>query len=126
VRGEPIGNIGGDGWNIPVVDPFADDRILFRVPLTDGAIVTSTTRIRRWTRADREFHHIVDPATGDPTRTGVAAVVASARDAWWAEGIAKAIIVGGIDAGIQLAVDARVRVWMFLDDRTTIEAGPGA
>jgi len=76
VRGEPIGNIGGDGWNIPVVDPFADDRILFRVPLTDGAIVTSTTRVRRWTRAGREFHHIVDPATGDPTRTGVAAVVA--------------------------------------------------
>jgi hypothetical protein len=40
--------------------------------------------------------------------------------------IAKAIIVGGVDAGVQLAAGAHVRAWLFLDDRTTIEVGsPG-
>jgi thiamine biosynthesis lipoprotein len=126
---EPVAGDGGgtvDGWDIPVVDPFDDDRIVFRFPLTDGAIVTSTTRMRRWTVGGRRYHHILDPVTGESTRTGIAAVVAAARDAWWAEGIAKAIIVGGVDDGVQLAADAYVRAWLFLDDGSTIEAGPAA
>jgi thiamine biosynthesis lipoprotein len=111
-------------WDIPVLDPFDETRVAFRFPLTQGAIVTSTTRIRRWTRGGREHHHLVDPTTGDSARTGIAAVVATARDAWWAEGIAKSIIVGGIDAGIDLAQASAVRAWLFLDDGRMLETGP--
>ncbi len=38
--------------------------------------------------------------------SGVAAVVVAARDAWWAEGIAKSIVIGGADAGTRLAEHA--------------------
>jgi thiamine biosynthesis lipoprotein len=121
-RGEPP----PDGaWDIPVLDPFDDTRVAFRFPLVDGAIVTSTTRIRQWTRGERCYHHLVDPASGDSACTGITAVVATARDAWWAEGIAKSIIVGGIDAGLDLARAARVRAWLFLDDGQVLETGPG-
>ena len=106
-----------------MVVPEREDRVRFRFPLTDGAIVTSTTRMRRWSRGGTDYHHIVDPRTGDSARTGIAAVVAAGRDAWWAEGIAKAIIVGGIGAGVQLARDARVHAWLFLDDGRVLEAG---
>lgn len=125
-RGEPIPrNRDGEqrGWDVPVADPFDERRVAFRFPLTDGALVTSTTRVRRWIRGGTEYHHIVDPATGDPSRTGIAAVVAAARDAWWAEGIAKAIIVGGIDRSEQLAAAARVHAWIFLDDGRVVETG---
>lgn len=125
-RGEPIPRTGDGGqstWDIPVADPFDEGRVAFRIPLTDGALVTSTTRMRRWNRGGREYHHIVDPATGDSSRSGIAAVVAAARDAWWAEGIAKAIIVGGTDRGARLAVAARVHAWMFLNDGRVVEAG---
>jgi thiamine biosynthesis lipoprotein len=110
-------------WDIPVADPFDERRVAFRFPLTDGALVTSTTRMRRWNRGGTEYHHIVDPATGDSSRSGITAVVAAARDAWWAEGIAKAIIVGGIDRGVQLAAAARVQAWMFLDDGRMVATG---
>jgi thiamine biosynthesis lipoprotein len=111
-------------WQIPVLDPFDDGRVAFRFPLVDGAIVTSTTRIRRWTRARRDYHHIVDPATGDSARTTVVAVVAAARDAWWAEGIAKSVIIGGATVGMSLARDAGVRAWLFLADGDALETGP--
>ncbi len=82
--------------------------------------------MRRWTRGGRHYHHLIDPATGDSARTGIVAVVAAARDAWWAEGIAKSVIVAGIDTGLRLARDTKVRVWLFLDDGRVLEAGPTA
>ena len=120
-RGEPP----SDGWwDIPVLDPFDDSRVAFRFPLVDSAIVTSTTRMRCWTRGGRHYHHLVDPVTGDSARTGVTAVVAAGRDAWWAEGIAKAAIIGGAVAGARLVRDAGVRAWLFLDDGRVVEAAP--
>jgi thiamine biosynthesis lipoprotein len=109
-------------WDVPVLDPFDETRVSFRFPLVEGAIVTSTTRIRAWTRGARRHHHLVDPATGDSARTGVTAVVAAAPDAWWAEGIAKSIIVSGETRGLALARVAGVRAWIFGDDARMVEA----
>jgi thiamine biosynthesis lipoprotein len=108
-----------------VLDPFDGARVAFQFPLAEGAIVTSTTRIRTWTRSGRRYHHLIDPESGHPATTGVTAVVAAARDAWWAEGIAKSIIVGGADAGLRMAEAAGVQVWLFLDDRRVVGSRPG-
>lgn len=119
-RGEPP----PDGaWNIPVLDPFDETRVAFRFSLVDGAIVTSTTRMRTWTRGGRDFHHLIDPVRGDSARTGIAAVVATAPEAWWAEGIAKSILIAGADAGLRLAETARVRAWIMFDDGRVHEIG---
>ena len=45
------------------------------------------------------MHHLIDPATGAPADRGVVAVVAQADEAWWAEGVAKAALVAGVDDG---------------------------
>jgi thiamine biosynthesis lipoprotein len=118
-RGEPP----EDGWTIPVENPLAAPRVAFEQRLRGGAIVTSTTRMRTWQRNGRRYHHLIDPATGDSARSGVAAVVARATDAWWAEGIAKAIVVAGPEAGAELARANQVHAWMFLDDDQVIDAG---
>jgi thiamine biosynthesis lipoprotein len=108
-------------WSIPVEHPLDASHVAFHHPLADGALITSTTRIRAWNRGGRRRHHIVDPASGECTGTAVAAVVAAATDAWWAEGIAKSIIVAGIDDGLPLARANNVRVWCFLDDGRVVE-----
>ncbi len=48
------------------------------------------------------LHHLIDPSTGAPAANGVVAVVATADEAWWAEGVAKAALVAGADDGIAL------------------------
>lgn len=108
-------------WHIPVEDPLDERATAFLWPLVDDAIVTSSVRVRTWVRAGRRQHHLVDPATGDSARTGVAAVIAAARDAWWAEGIAKSIVVAGADAGCELARASDVRAWIYCDDGTVID-----
>jgi thiamine biosynthesis lipoprotein len=122
-RGEPPPQ---GPWDVPVMDPFDDERVAFRFPLAHGALVTSTTRIRTWTRGGRRYHHLIDPASGDSARSGLAAAVVHGRDAWWSEGIAKAAVVAGAEAGAALVHDAGVRAWLFGDDGSVYECGARA
>ena len=92
----------GGAWVIEVEDPIDETRVLCSRTLLDSAIVTCTTRFRRWTRGGEMLHHIIDPATGASADRGATAVVAVGDAAWWAEGVAKAALVAGPGGGIAL------------------------
>jgi thiamine biosynthesis lipoprotein len=99
-------NLGGDlavdgtapgdgGWSVSVDDPFAPGHALRDIRLVRGGVATSSTLMRRWRCGDDVMHHLLDPATGLPTRSGIAAATVVAGTAWWAEALATAIVVGG-------------------------------
>ncbi len=63
----------GDDHRTAATDPDA------MVTIVDGGLATSSTTVRRWRRAGRDLHHIVDPRTGDlPTTPWRTASVAAA------------------------------------------------
>lgn len=68
----------GDDHRTALVEPDA------MITITDGGLATSSTTCRRWRRAGRDLHHIVDPRTGDlpdsPWRT-VSVAAATCVDA---------------------------------------------
>jgi thiamine biosynthesis lipoprotein len=113
VAGSPA---GGTEWFVPIEDPLDESRLLGTRALADQAIVTSTTRFRQWRRGERLMHHLIDPATGAPAQTGVTAVVVQADEAWWAEGIAKAALVAGVEDGIDLLERLGVAAVVVDDD----------
>lgn len=102
------GSAPPDGWTIPVEDPATGTAdhpgtVWFEARLDDGAIVTCSSRFRRWmTTAGEAAHHLIDPGTGRPALTGIDAVVGAASEAWWAEVLAKAALVAGPDDGRRL------------------------
>jgi thiamine biosynthesis lipoprotein len=106
----------GAAWLVPIEDPRDESRMMCTRALVDQAVVTSTTRFRRWRRGDTLMHHLIDPATGAPARRGVAAVVAQADDAWWAEGVAKAALVAGTDDGLDLLEHLGIAAVIVGDD----------
>jgi thiamine biosynthesis lipoprotein len=126
-------NLGGDvrargetpehGCRVPVEDPRDDSAVFVHTDLDDDAIVTSTTRLRAWTRAGERHHHLIDPARGKSAASGISAVVARAPDAWWAEGIAKAMLIGGRTRARELAHATGVAAWLFYDNGA-VEAVP--
>lgn len=100
-------NLGGDiatagrapaaGWRILVSDdartaPDASGEV---IAIADGAVATSSTVIRRWTRAGIETHHIVDPATGLPAHGPWRTATVVAADCVSANAAATAAIVLG-------------------------------
>jgi thiamine biosynthesis lipoprotein len=110
-----------EGWRIGVEDPAAaiPDAAppLVVVELRSGAVATSSVRVRRWVAQDgRVVHHLVDPRTGEPARTGLIAVTVAAADPAWAEVWSKALFLAGRTG---IAAEARSRdlaAWWITDD----------
>lgn len=129
-------NLGGDlrvageaptehGWTVAVEDPLDHDRTLATIALRHGAVATTTRTRRRWSPpGGGAQHHLIDPATGRPAATGLAAVTVVAADATTAEVVAKAAFVAGLVEGPAL-VEAAGAAALLVDDRgTTHPAGP--
>jgi thiamine biosynthesis lipoprotein len=87
-----------DGWSITVTDPLHPGHEMVRLAIPHGAVATTSRMRRHWPTPAGEAHHLIDPATGRPTGTDVAAVTVVAAEAWWAEIVAKALFVGGPSA----------------------------
>ena len=100
-------NVGGDvrvvgappdpaGWVVGIdLDPDPDSGVTLTVALAGGAVATSSRLRRRWSSDAGEQHHLVDPATGRPARSGWASVSVVAGQAWWAEVLAKVVFLAG-------------------------------
>jgi thiamine biosynthesis lipoprotein len=109
------------GWRIGVEDPAAAEpdaaTPLAVVQLRSGAVATSSVRVRHWVAPDgRVVHHIVDPRTGEPARTGLIAVTVATADPAWAEVWSKALFLAG---RADIAAEARSRdlaAWWITDE----------
>jgi thiamine biosynthesis lipoprotein len=91
--------------------------------LTSGALATSGRDRRRWRRGGREFHHLIDPATGRPAAGDLVRATVVASDAVTAEVWAKALFLAGGDAGAAEADDLRLPSVFVLTDGSTRLAG---
>jgi thiamine biosynthesis lipoprotein len=106
-RGGVLVELGGDiavagtpprgGWPVAVAGPLAGtSAMLVRLPA--GAIATSSTACRRWRRAGRSLHHIVDPRTGLPADGPWQMATVAAATCADANAAATAAIVAGHEA----------------------------
>ena len=68
VRGRPA---DADFWIIEVEDGQSHDGALGYIRLRNGAVATSSLRKRRWVHDGETVHHMIDPRSGQPARSGV-------------------------------------------------------
>ena len=83
---------GGAGWTVGLDYP-GQQRTLAVVGLTDGALATSTTLLRHWRQDGRFMHHLIDPATREPSSRRVVFASVVAAEAWQAEVLTKAVML---------------------------------
>jgi thiamine biosynthesis lipoprotein len=119
-----------DGWMVGIEDPVAahgrDPGALVVVALRNGAVATSSVRVRNWIGPDgRPVHHLVDPRIGQPARTGLIAVTVAGADPAWSEVWSKALFLAGRD-GIADEARARGMAAWWVDDRGRLGMTPEA
>ena len=109
-----------DGWRVGVEDPCGPGDPVAVLALHDRAVATSSTRLRRWTAGATPVHHLIDPRTGRPGGSGLAAVTVVAGDPAEAEVITKALFLVGAD-GIAAEAGRRsvAALWVGVDGSTT-------
>jgi FAD:protein FMN transferase len=102
-------NLGGDlraegrapgrgSWVVGIEHPLRPGPAA-TVTLAGGAVATSSRIRRAWGPDGDRRHHLIDPATGAPADTALAAVTVLAARGWQAEVLAKAAFLGGLDRG---------------------------
>lgn len=92
--------------------------------LTSGALATSGRDRRRWRRGGREFHHLIDPATGTPAGGDLVRATVVASDAVTAEVWAKALFLSGGEGGAAEADALRLpSVFVSMDGTTRLAGG---
>jgi len=117
------------GWPIGIEDPVApgpDAGPLAVLAVERGSVATSSVRVRNWVAPDgRRVHHLLDPRTGEPARTGLIAVTVAGVDPAWSEVWSKSLFLAGRTA---IGHEARARglaAW-WVDDAGRLGMTPEA
>ena len=124
--GPALVNAGGDlactgrAWQVGVETPDAT----LSLELDRGALATSGRDRRRWRTATGETHHVVDPATGAPSRSDLLTVTVAADSAAEAEVLATALFLAEDVAQAAAEADASgIPAVLVRDDGRTFLAG---
>ena len=92
----------GRPWRLGIQDPRgAATRTFAELDLSDGTFSTSGDYERTFTKNGRRYHHILDPASGEPAR-GCRSVTIVSNRAVLADGLSTGVFILGPDAGMAL------------------------
>ena len=98
VAGKP----GDRPWRLGIQDPRGPaDRIFAAVDLSDSTFSTSGDYERFFIKNGRRYHHIIDPATGEPA-AGCRSVTIVTGSATVADGLSTGVFILGPKAGMAL------------------------
>jgi FAD:protein FMN transferase len=96
-----LGDRRGSPWIVGIRHPRLATEVVTRLPLVDEAISTSGDYERFFEENGRRYHHIINPATGEPTE-GILSTTVIGPDATMTDGLSTTLFVLGVDAGLKL------------------------
>lgn len=110
--------LNGEPWRVGVEDPAQRDRHLEMIYIERGGVATSGKDHRNWQRGGAFMHHIIDPRTLEPAQTDIMAATVVASSVMRAEALAKAVLIAGSEAGLEmLETIPDAEAVLVLDDR---------
>lgn len=115
---------GGGPWRVAIERPEPGARVIHAVaPLSDQALATSGDYRNFRVEAGERRSHLLDPRRGAPITGALASVSVMHASAMWADAWATALMVLGPEAGLRLAEQQGLAVYMIV--RGDDGAAPG-
>lgn len=93
---------GGKAFKLGIQSPDEAGEMLRVLALRDRSLVTSGTYERYFDRDGQRYHHVLDPFTGFPADTGLAAVTILSDSSLWGDALSTACLLLGVDEGLSL------------------------
>ncbi|MBF0623037.1 MAG: FAD:protein FMN transferase [Magnetococcales bacterium] len=98
-----LGSKGARPWKIGIQHPRSPSRVIAVSNLVGPrAMVTSGDYERVFFHQDIRYHHILDPSTGEPSRSDVISVSVQADNATLADALSTTLFVMGLEKGLAL------------------------
>jgi thiamine biosynthesis lipoprotein len=99
---------GGPSWRVAVRNPDDPESYLCILSISDQTVSTSGGYERYFEQDGVVYHHILDPLTGSPARSGLKSVSVVSSSGTVADALSTALFVLGEDAALTL--------WRACDD----------
>lgn len=96
-----LGDRRGRPWKVGIRDPRHDGEVAMSVPLVDEAVSTSGDYERYFEEDGVRYHHIIEPASGEPAN-GVHSATVFGPDAVITDALSTSVFVMGVDRGLTL------------------------
>jgi thiamine biosynthesis lipoprotein len=96
-----LGDRRGKPWMVGVRDPREEGRVTVTIPLEGEAISTSGDYERFFLQDGKRYHHILQPATGEPA-SGIRSATVVGPDAVITDALSTSVFVMGVDRGLRL------------------------
>jgi thiamine biosynthesis lipoprotein len=95
----------GNPWRVGINRPdiqAASNDVYYALALKDKAIATSGDYRNYFLSNEKRYSHVIHPKTGQPVSNGVVSVSVIASNCTFADGLATALMVMGIEKGLRL------------------------
>ncbi|HIJ85344.1 MAG TPA: FAD:protein FMN transferase, partial [Magnetococcales bacterium] len=113
------GSKGGKPWRIGIQHPRDHDKIMaFSEIVGDMSMATSGDYERFFMVDGERQHHILDPETGRPSRSGLISVSIQAKEGMLADALSTAVFVMGMEKG-----KAFIEKWEGIEGMLVAENG---
>ncbi|MBF0152971.1 MAG: FAD:protein FMN transferase [Magnetococcales bacterium] len=97
------GSKGGQPWRIGIQHPRDHDKIMAFAEITGEMAMATSGDYERFFMAEGERqHHILDPQTGRPSRSGLISVSIQTKKSMMADALSTAVFVLGMEKGKEL------------------------
>ncbi len=93
----------GTPFRVGIRDPKNSGSTLGTLPLSDGTVLSVSGDYERYlTIGGERYHHILDPSSGYPSKSGLSSAVVLCADGGLADALSTALLVMGKDAAMSL------------------------
>lgn len=87
----------GDPWKVGIQSPDDPSGIVSTLSMENRAVATSGDYQRYFDHGGRRYHHLLDPRTGEPSRTAYRSVTVAAENCMAADAAATTAYVSSVD-----------------------------
>lgn len=119
------GKPDGSSFRVGIRDPADPSRNIGVLVLEGDWCISTSGDYERYVEEEGvRYHHLLDPSTGCPARSGVRSVTVLAEDGFLSDGLSTACFILGAEKGMELAAMYGAEV-LFVLDGGEIQMSPG-
>lgn len=113
----------GTPWRIGINDPEGESAYIGYLEAADCAVVTSGDYERYFILDGVRYHHILDPADGNPARSGLRSVTVVSADGTLADAMSTALFVMGAERGLEYCAQHGLEALFITEENEVLLTG---
>ena len=111
-------------WKVGIRNPFTPSENIATLSVSDKAVITSGGYERKFEENGKSYHHIIDPKTGKPAKSGLSSVTVISDNGIEADALSTALYVMGLDKGVTYWQENQDFDVIFITDDCKIHITP--